>query len=408
MSDTALPRTIQAGPWRVTLHTPVLVYRGTEHEHMTRPNLCHLNEGVGIIMQTTFDSQATAKDHRHIALSSDGGESWQMAAHDVDIGSYSIFSQPGGEAVVMPYDSVRYRDDRNSFGGTRTTLSVVNGQLQIDHDRAIAHMPFELMAFWDDRPTSGESVAPSNKPIACFWGTIHKLGDGRWLCPGYATLADEPRTPDDHPETPMHGMGKYTAYLLVSTDKGRTWQWHCTVATPRDVPEGVSEGPDEIQFYEFPDRWRCIFRVSAMSIAYPMHWCDSFDGGLTWTKPEALTGVDGMMDPRGLLMPDGPTVLATGRLGSDMYLAEGTSLDFHKIDIVAHHNACVPEAPLDKVSVVHAPWHYPNSGHTDVLQIGPNRLLFTYDRIPDGWRWAGTPFTGPDEIYTVVMDIEQE
>jgi hypothetical protein len=115
-----------------------------------------------------------------------------------------------------------------------------------------------------------------------------------------------------------------------------------------------------------------------------------------------------MMDPRGLIMPDGPTVLATGRRGSDVYLAEGTSLEFHKVDIVAHHNACVPDAPLDKITQWDLPWNWPNSGHTDVLQLGPNRLLFTYDRIPDGWRWADTEFTEPDEIYTVVLDIERK
>jgi hypothetical protein len=287
---------------------------------------------------------------------------------------------------------------------------VENGELQIEHDTTIAHTPFELMAYWDDRPTSGEpeAIAPSNKPIACFWGAIVQLRDGRWLCPGYASLASDPRTSEDHPEFAMHGMAKFTAYLLVSEDEGRTWHWLCTVATPREVPEDVSEGADEIQFYEFPDRWRCIIRVSAMRIARPLHYSDSFDGGKSWTKPEALKNVDGMMDPRGLIMPNGPTVLATGRRGSDFYLAEGTSLEFHKVDIVEHHNTCMPDAPLDTITQWDLPWFFPNSGHTDVLQIGPNRLLFTYDRIPDGWRWKGTPFTEPDEIYTVVADIEKK
>ena len=101
----------------------------------------------------------------------------------------------------------------------------------------------------------------------------------------------------------------------------------------------------------------------------------------------------------------GPTVLATGRRGSDIYLADGASLDFKKIDIVAHHNACLPEAMLDTIVWEEFPWFYPNTGHTDVLQIGPNRLLFAYDRIPDGWRYNDT-FTGPDEIYMVIVDIE--
>ena len=408
--SSSAPRTVEAGPWRVTLQPPVRVYRGDESEHITRPNLCRFKDALGIIMQTTFDSQGTARDSRHIGVSYDNGNSWKIIARDADVGSYSLFSKPNGEVVVMPYDSLRYGPTHLTMGGPRTTLALADGELKIKVDMTIAHMPEELMAYWDDRPTSGEpeAVAPSNKPISCFWGTIQQLRDGRWLCPGYASLAKDPRTPEDHPEKAMHGMAKFTAFLLTSKDEGRTWQWLCYVATPYDVPAEASEGPDEIQFYEFADRWRCIIRVSAMRFIQPLHFCDSFDGGKTWTKPQALENVDGMMDPRGLIMPDGPTVLTTGRRGSDVYLAEGSSLTFHKVDMVAHHNACVPDAPLDKITQWDLPWHWPNSGHTDVLQIGPNRLLFTYDRIPDGWRWADTEFTEPDEIYTVVLDIERK
>src|ERR1041384_5118200 len=127
-------RTVQAGPWRVMLHPPVLVYEGTREEHITRANLCRLDGAVAMICQTTFDTSATLCDRKDIFISTDNGASWRVAARPVDIGSYSLISKPNGEAVVMPYDSIRFKDDRSTFTGPRNTLSMRNGSLHISTD----------------------------------------------------------------------------------------------------------------------------------------------------------------------------------------------------------------------------------------------------------------------------------
>jgi hypothetical protein len=390
---------VRVGRWNLALHPPVLAFRGDRKDHITRPNLCQFNGAVGLIFQTTKDVFATTADRRHVMVSTDGGSSWHIAAEHLDVGSYSLFSKPNGEVVVMPYCSVRFGQNDREYGGKRTTLAWRDNALQVHVDTTIARVPFDLARF----PAS--YGAPAERPIATFWGTLQQDIDGAWLMPAYLTLASESVTLDTHPEHGMRGRAKKSTALFRSTDEGRTWDFVSIIAGPKDIHESVSEGPSEAHLFLLADRWRAVFRASALKIISPMFAADSFDRGKTWSKPVPLSRVDGMIDPRGLTMPDGPVVLATGRRGSDIYLADGSSLDFKKVDMVAHHNACLPDATLDTIVWEEFPWFHPNTGHTDVLQIGPKRLLFAYDRIPDGWRYNDT-YTAPDEIYTVAVDIE--
>lgn len=393
------PRSIQAGPWRVTLHPPVLVYEGTREEHITRPNLCVLDGAIAAIFQTTFDTSATLRDSKDISLSTDGGHTWRCAASHVDIGSYSLFSKPDGEVVVMPYDSIRFGQDRCSLTGPRTTLRFTNGKLQIAADRTTARFPAPLKGFLAEpiKDANGKplylenDIPPSDKPITAFWGTIQQLEDGRWIVPAYGSYESDPHATDS-PAPEMRRMARFTTELLMSADEGRSWSWYSRIATPADVPDSCVEGPSEVQLFRFDNHWRAIFRTSALKNFFqPMYSADSCDAGKTWTKPQVLPNVEMIMDPRGLMLPHGVTVLTAGRPKIDMYLAERDSLHFHKLDLTVHHNAYFPRLRT--------------TGHTDVVPLGPRSLLFVYDSIPDSWRWPDTPFTAPDAIYTVRVDI---
>ena len=394
------PRVVQAGPWRVTLHPPVLVYQGTREEHITRPNLCLLNGAVAAIFQTTFDTNATPRDCKDIWISTDGGRSWRVGARRVDVGSYSLFSKPNGEAVVMPYDSIRLGPDRCSLTGPRTTLSMHDGTLHIAADKTVARFPEPLMTFFPEPLKDAEGkplylendIPPSDKPITSFWGTIQTLPDGRWLAPMYGCYASDPYKRNS-PVPEMRRIARFTSDLFVSSDEGRTWLWFSRVATGRDIPAECAEGACETHVFQFADRWRAVLRTSALKNYFqPMRYAESFDEGKSWTKPQVLPGIEMIMDPRGLILPNGITALTAGRPKIDMYLAEGASLDFHKLDLNAHHNAYLGRLRT--------------TGHTDVVPLGPKSLLFVYDYIPDSWRWPGSPFTAPDAIYTVRIDIE--
>jgi hypothetical protein len=141
------PRVVQAGPWRVTLQPPVRVYQGGRKEFITRPNLGLLGDAVVAIYQTTFDSQATPVDDRHISVSLDGGQTWRLVARNADLGSYGLYSTADGRAVVMPYDSLRFGPTHASMAGPRVTLSWADGELRMARDQAVAHFPKGLLPF---------------------------------------------------------------------------------------------------------------------------------------------------------------------------------------------------------------------------------------------------------------------
>ncbi len=399
----AAPRVVRAGPWRVTIHPPVRVYEGTRDEHITRPNLCVLSGGaIAAIFQTTFDTSATTHDRKDIWISTDNGASWRLAAKHANVGSYCLYSKPSGEVVVMPYDSVRFGENDRTMTGPRTTLAWDGHALHFTNDTTTARFSEPIRSFlpepiMDDagKPMYlADDIVPADKPIAAFWGGIQTLPDGRWIAPVYGCYASEPYARDSAaPE--MRRMTRSITELFVSGDEGRTWTWHCRIATPQDVSDACVEGPSEVQLYQFEDRWRAIFRTSALKNFFqPLHFAESTDAGRTWTKPRVLGGeVDMIMDPRGLMLGD-ITVLTAGRPKIGMFLARGASLDFHKIDLCAHHNAYFSRLRT--------------TGHTDVVPIGERSLLVVYDSIPDSWRWPGTPFTAPDAIYAVRIDLDED
>lgn len=401
-SKSSSPRIVQAGPWRVTLHPPVLVYEGSRTEHITRPNLCVLDGAVGVLFQTTFDTSATPKDDRNVSVSTDGGRTWRVATRHAEIGSYSLFSKPTGQVVVMPYDSIRLAGDAQTVTGPRATLRWDGSKLHIDMDRTTIRFPEPLRCFapepiLDDagKPMYlDDDIVPADKPITCFWGTIQELEDGRWIVPVYSGYESEPLARNS-PAPEMRRMTRFTADLFTSSDEGRSWSWYSRVASPADLPDECVEGPCEAQLYRFGNRWRILLRTSALKNHFqPMRYVESQDAGRTWNKPRLLpeSRVGMIMDPRGLMLPDGITVLSAGRPKIDLYLAEGDSLEFHPLDMTAHHNAYLPRLRT--------------TGHTDVIALGPRMLLFVYDYIPDSWRWPGTPFTAPDAIYCVRVEIE--
>jgi len=392
------PRVVQAGPWRVALHAPRLVFRGDEQSHITRPNLCSLSGALVAIYQTTFDTSATPHDDRQISVSTDGGVTWRVAARNVDIGSFAM-SCNGKEAVVMPYDSLRFGADLTQITGPRVAMRWRDGKLQLSRDETVARFPGELMTFLpepimgdDGKPLYlADDLPPADKPITSFWGNIQTLSDGRWIAPAYGCYADDPRAVDS-PAPEMRRMARFTTELLVSDDRGRTWDWHGRIATPADVPDTCVEGPSEVQLFFFDDCWRAVFRTSALKGFFaPLYVAESKDGGRNWSTPRVLKNVSMIMDPRGLQLPGGITVLSAGRPKLDMYLADGDSEASHALDLTAHHESFFG--------------HLRTTGHTDVVALGPRKLMLIYDSIPDSWRWPGSVFTAPDAIYCVQIDI---
>ncbi len=394
------PRSRRVGPWLVTLHPPVVVRLGDHSEHITRPNLCQLDGALAAIYQTTFDTSATPRDHREISVSTDAGVTWRVAARDVDLGSFAIAHRADRAAVVLPYDSIRYGASPTELAGPRVTLRWRAGQLQMERDQTTARFPAPLKGFLpeailDDAGQPlylADDLPPADKPITAFWGAVTVLPDGRWVVPAYGCYAADPYARNS-PAPEMRRLARFTSELLVSTDEGCTWSWLARLATPADVPASCVEGPSEAQLFRFGDHWRAMLRTSALKGHFaPLHHVDSHDGGRSWTKPVPTPGVSMIMDPRGLQLPGDITVLSVGRPKVELYLAPGDELAFAPVGLTEHHQACVGKLRT--------------TGHTDVVALSPRSLLVVYDLIPDSWRWPGSPFTAPDAIYAVRVDLD--
>lgn len=105
--------------------------------------------------------------------------------------------------------------------------------------------------------------------------------------------------------------------------------------------------------------------------------CFSSDEGRTWTKPAVLSGVFSVQ-PSLAVMPDGLVVLSGRRPGLFFWLnPEGTAATWHKLDVLANHNAHRPEEPIQGEGNT--------SSYTEVILLDDHHLLCIYDRIPFGW-----------------------
>ncbi len=401
------------------LHPPVRVYRARPEEHITRPNLCHVNDAVAVIAQQSLDYNDVLVDRRLIFLSADAGSSWKEVARDADVGSYSLFSESGREAIVMPYDSQTFGSDGAQITGPRVRLSWSNGKFDMTRDRTVARFPRELMTFRQGVVGEPfENKPPLNKPITSFWGTIQRLTDGRLMAPAYGCYADDKRSAIDNPLVAMRRMGRFTNDLLVSSDEGRTWSWHCTIATARDIPADCTEGASEVHLFRFGDLWRAVFRVSGIEPLRPVHFCESRDGGRTWTRPAVLWGVGESMDPRGVITEEGVMLLCAGRKAFELYIGDGSGLQLHPLNLIEHHNLyCEAGSAITRTyfgeiarEMARKPGEDERSNttsHTDVLQTGRNCFLFAYDYAPEGWRVKEQGLVPrPDEIFAIRVEIE--
>jgi hypothetical protein len=156
------------------------------------------------------------------------------------------------------------------------------------------------------------------------------------------------------------------------------------------------EGPCESALCRLKDgRLLCVFRLNSGA---PYGHCFSSDEGRTWTKPALLKGVFSVQ-PSLAVMPDGLVALSGGRPGLFLWLnPDGTAATWHKLDVLANHNAHRPDEPIKTPGNT--------SSYTEVIPLDQSHLLYVYDRIPFGWSAipADSPETNSVWVVRVVLD----
>lgn len=203
------------------------------------------------------------------------------------------------------------------------------------------------------------------------------------------------------------GEKVYSSVILASEDGGYTWRYLSTVGSPDPslVGQGSYEGPDEMTMIQLADGdLMAAFRVGS-GRKWNLHRAYSHDRGRTWTKSDALPAWS--VEPELVRTANGIIALSTGRPGIDLWLStDPRAATWQSIDIVEHHNRCVPD-PRERISSYNpsaspsenASWQ--TSSYTGLVEVAPNRLLLIYDRDPEG------PPADPNDLSRVfVLPIE--
>jgi hypothetical protein len=173
------------------------------------------------------------------------------------------------------------------------------------------------------------------------------------------------------------------ALVLAESKDGVDWQIRATIAG-EDCPLEGAEGPCEAALCRLPDgRLMSIFRL-ASNLPYGQSYSE--DEGHTWSDARALPGVFSVQ-PSLAVLPDGTLALSGGRPGVYLWLSrDGKGLDWNQFDVVANHNAFVPQEPITDASK--------SSSYTEVVAVDERNLLLIYDRIP--FSWGPVPADSPE------------
>ncbi len=138
--------------------------------------------------------------------------------------------------------------------------------------------------------------------------TILEMPDGSWLMTMYGNFAcDSIFPPDADAQRELTYMQR--TFIVTSTDKGHTWNYLSTVASPR-LGDPVGEGFVEPAITLLNDgRLLCIMRSGHR---YPLYASWSEDAGRSWSHP-MYTGIDRGCDPCLITLQDGRVALSWGR-----------------------------------------------------------------------------------------------
>jgi len=357
--------TVDVPGLRVTLSKPVLV--GRSKGYLWFPTVVRLSSGDLIAMMSDYADVHVAESTSKIAWSSDGGLTWSPLANGL-YGDGSL-ALPNGDQLFMPYYL------RPAGKGVMQSPY----QLCPKAERALKVVkPGVTIEGW---PRPDKSFEP-------------KLGLSGFVCNGQIVLLK-----DKSYLATLYGYFRDTSrYSLVASESpdGVRWKVRTVIADEKCELPG-REGPCESALTRLKDgRLLCVFRLDS---GVPYGHSFSSDEGRTWTKPAVLKGCFSV-EPSLAVLPDGLVALSGGRPGLFLWLnPDGKAATWHKIDVLANHNAHRPQEPI------RGPGN--TSSYTEVIPLDESHLLYIYDRIPSGWRAipAASPETNSVWVVRVAITL---
>lgn len=293
------------------------------------PNLSAFGSDVFAGFYQTPDEVTDGHPANLMRISRDGGLTWPERLEMPDFPPVNLVKLANGDLIGIPFMQYRIAASAASFYLWKSTDNGVSW----GKSKAVVTFPSEQQ-FINSKPGRGGF---SNINLLL-------LADGSLAALAYG-----------------HYSADTSARVLWmrSADGGINWKAAATVAY---CPGIGTEGCDEAWAVECPDgSMLCVMRVGAYE---PLYQCRSTDGGLTWSTPDHLPGVDAGLTKSVLpvlhRMTNGILALSYGRPYVNLlFSGDGCGYGWSNYTRVYSDTA---------------------SGYTGMAEIAANRLIIAGDR----------------------------
>lgn len=364
---------------------PVLVKRS--RWYCWFPSLIRQPDGALWAVMSAHGDIHVSSSANYLSRSLDGGLTWDESRVIGDAGLNHLLLDDG-RAVILPY----YLRPR-AAGAIGAPCNVITPGPQAGWHAQVTMRP------------SGVTVAGWPRPPAVldphlgtagfvFNGQVVRGQGGEYLATLYGNFEGEQR---------------YTLALAESAD-GFDWRIRSIVAGA-DCALAGKDGPCESALCRLEDgRLMIVFRLEAF-FSYGQTF--SADDGRTWTTPAAMPACS--VEPSLAAMPGGVVALSGGRPGIFVWFSVGGNPgDWQPVDIVAHHNACRPQDPINPDS--RQCWTSPHemirqglggftSSYTELVRLDDRHLLLIYDRLGLGWNPIPDGSDAVNSIWVMRLEV---
>ena len=331
-----------------------------------------------------------------VYLSTDQGRTWEYRYTVSEAQGAIKIARPDGDLLMVPGDldpdpPGQWRSFRGSYvryqeGGQRIVIESGGARFE-DLPRDIA-----------------PRIAGAAYPGSANHGVFHPCGeplemDGRLLTTAFLRFQGDDLT---------------STVVVESDDEGRTWRYLSTAAGPEAVPDspiGTCE-PSMIQLET--GELMCVMRVGN-GLDWKLVRTYSSDGGRSWSPVDTLPAWS--VRPRLLRLSNGVLLMSAGRPGIYLWLStDPRGEHWQQIDLVAHHNQWAPDPGY---TIITEPYYTPlgqpslrryrdqTTAYTSMVEIEPNRVLMSYDRVPFGWNPVPTDSDQRSRVCVLPLTVER-
>lgn len=293
----------------------------------------------------------------------DKGDTWEMIRPCIYPGMVRFsdgkyFSQAFGSAAVKLFD----KDVQDKIPYVMKKY-VADSFEQILENRV--QIEFECVDIPELAVGYGDSQDPDDWATGYCGTGAAELDNGDVLLPMYGHFKAD-RTKLSYFK--KYDFYQYRTWILVSHDKGKSFEYLSTVADCQSYPftpdgEGFCE-PSLLNLGG--GHVLCAMRTQGHEVYSPLFASHSYDNGKTWSRPEEISPFG--VYPRLLGMKNGLVVCTSGKWDTFLCVSEDGGHTWSDRHIIAENDG---------------QWDRGPSGYTAVFEVEPDVILVVYDHTED-------------------------